>query len=108
VPPPELLLWVFGLVGDEMNALDPCVQKRKDPNPAYSARLSAVRFRAETVGGKPAGRYGGKRTRARGLWHLGHRVIRTVLSHTVTVWAAVAHGLMAETIAVVGWQASAR
>jgi hypothetical protein len=40
----------------------------------------------ETAFGQLAERYRVKRTWARDLWHLSHRVIRKVLSHTVAVW----------------------
>jgi hypothetical protein len=65
--------------------LAPYYQKRRDPDPAGSARLSAVRYRIETVNGQLAERYNIKRTWARDLWHLCHRLIRKVLSHTVAI-----------------------
>jgi hypothetical protein len=46
----------------------------------------------ETVFGQLAERFRAKRTWARDLWHLSHRVIRKVLSHTVAVWLNVANG----------------
>jgi hypothetical protein len=63
--------------------LAPYYQKSRDPDPARSARLASIRYRIETVGGQLAGRYQVKRTWAKDLWHLCHRVIRKVLSHTV-------------------------
>jgi hypothetical protein len=65
----------------------------KDPDPARSARLSAIRYRLEAVNGQLAERYRVKRTWARDLWHLTGRVVRKVLSHTVMVWVAVENGL---------------
>jgi hypothetical protein len=62
--------------------LAPYYRKSKDPDRRRSARLSAVRYRIETSGGQLAERYGIKRTWAKDLWHLCHRVIRKVLSHT--------------------------
>jgi hypothetical protein len=62
--------------------LAPYYQKSKDPDRQRSARLSAVRYRIETSNGQLAERYGIKRTWAKDLWHLCHRVIRKVLSHT--------------------------
>jgi hypothetical protein len=69
--------------------LTPYLHKSKDPDPGRAARLSAVRYRVETVNGQLAGRYNVKRTWARDRWHLCHRVGRKVLSHTVMVWVAV-------------------
>jgi len=62
--------------------LAPYYRKTKDPDPRRSARLSAVRYRVETTNGQLAERYGIKRTWAKDLWHLCHRIIRKILSHT--------------------------
>jgi hypothetical protein len=72
--------------------LAPYYQKGRDPDKARSAKLAAVRYRIETVNGQLAGRYHVKRTWAKDLWHLCHRLVRKVLSHTVMVWATVRHG----------------
>jgi hypothetical protein len=72
--------------------LAPYRHKSKDPDPRRSARLSAVRYRLEAVNGQLAERYRIKRVWARDLWHLQHRVIRKVLSHTVMAELAVRHG----------------
>jgi len=72
--------------------LAPYQHKSKDPDPARSRRLSAVRYRVETVNGQLAERYHVKRTWARDLWHLCHRLIRKALSHTVMVWVALKNG----------------
>jgi hypothetical protein len=66
--------------------LAPYYQKRRDPDRRRSARLSAVRYRIETSNGQLAERYGIKRTWAKDLWHLCHRVIRKILSHTALAW----------------------
>ena len=71
----------------------PYQHRSRDPDPVRSAILSAIRYRIETVAGQLAERYAIKRTWARDLWHLCHRIIRKVLSHTVMVWVAVRHGL---------------
>jgi hypothetical protein len=63
----------------------PYYQKSRDPDPVRSSRLASVRYRIETVGSQLAGRYHMKQTRARDEWHLVHRVIRKVLSHTVMI-----------------------
>ena len=62
--------------------LAPYYQKSKDTDRKRSARLSAVRYRIETSNGQLAERYGIKRTWAKDLWHLCHRIIRKILSHT--------------------------
>ncbi len=41
-----------------------------------------MRYRIETSNGQLAERYGIKRTWAKDWWHLGHRIIRKILSHT--------------------------
>ena len=62
--------------------LAPYYHKSKDPDRQRSAWLSVVRYRIETSNGQLAERYGIKRTWAKDLWHLCHRLIRTILSHT--------------------------
>jgi hypothetical protein len=62
--------------------LAPYYRKTKDPDPKWSAKLSAVRYRVEATNGQLAERYGIKRAWAKDLWHLCHRVIRKILSHT--------------------------
>lgn len=66
--------------------LAPFQTKKHDPDPARSKRLSRVRWIIETAFGQLAERFHVKRTWARDLWHLSHRVIRKVLSHTGAVW----------------------
>lgn len=61
----------------------PYYHKSKDPNRAGSSRLASLRYRIETVNGQLTERFGIKRTWARDLWHLCHRIIRKILSHTV-------------------------
>jgi len=70
------------LAAGGVTLLAPYYQKRKDPDRRRSAKLSAVRYRVETSNGQLAERYGIKRTWAKDLWHLCHRLIRTILSHT--------------------------
>jgi hypothetical protein len=65
--------------------LAPYYQKSRDPDPERSGRLSSVRYRIETVAGQLAGRDMIKRTWARDLWHLCHRIIRKILSHTIMI-----------------------
>lgn len=73
--------------------LTPYLHKSKDPDPERSSRLSRVRYRLETVNGQLAERYRIKRTWARDLWHLCHRIVRKILSHTVMVTLAVTRQL---------------
>ena len=62
--------------------LAPYYHKSTDPERKRSAQLSVVRYRIETSNGQLAERYGIKRTWAKDLWHLCHRIIRKILSHT--------------------------
>jgi hypothetical protein len=71
----------------------PYQHKSKDPDRRRSARLASVRYLIETVNGQLAERYEMKRTWARDLWHLCHRIIRKILSHTVMIAVAVSRGL---------------
>ncbi len=73
-------------LGDRLAAggvtlLRPHRHKSKDPDPQRSSRLSAIRYRIEMSNGQLAERYGIKRTWAKDLWHLCHRVVRKILSH---------------------------
>jgi hypothetical protein len=72
--------------------LAPFHSRMRDPDPARSRRLGRPRWRVETVNSQLAGRYNAKRIRARDMWHLCHRLIRKVLSHTVAVWVNVNAG----------------
>lgn len=63
----------------------PYYQRSRDPDPKRSRRLASVRYRIETVGSQLAGRYHMKSTWARDAWHLLHRIIRKILSHTVMI-----------------------
>jgi hypothetical protein len=73
------------LAAGGVTLLAPYFHKSKDPDPKRSAQLSAVRYRIETTNGQLAERYGIKRTWAKDLWHLCHRLIRKILSHTAAV-----------------------
>jgi hypothetical protein len=63
----------------------PYYQRSRDPDPKRSRRLASVRYRIETVNSQLTMRYHMKQARARDLWHLVHRIIRKVLSHTVMI-----------------------
>jgi hypothetical protein len=73
--------------------LTPYQHKSRDPDPARARRLSAVRYRLETVNGQLAERYNVKRPWAKDRWHLCHRLIRAILSHTVLVRVTVRAGI---------------
>ena len=63
----------------------PYYQKSRDPDRKRSSRLASLRYRIETVGSQLTVRYRMKQARARDLWHLVHRIIRKILSHTVMI-----------------------
>jgi hypothetical protein len=63
----------------------PYYQRSRDPDPERSRRLASIRYRIETVGSQLAGRYHMKTTQTRDAWHLIHRTIRKILSHTVMI-----------------------
>ena len=65
--------------------LAPYRNASKDPDPARSTYLSRIRYRIETVLGQLVERYEAKQVGAHDLWHLGCRLIRKVLSHTVAL-----------------------
>jgi hypothetical protein len=73
--------------------LAPYQTRTRDPDPSRSRRLSRPRWGVETVNGQRADRGRVKRVSARDLGHLGHRLIRKVLSHTAAVWRDVTAGL---------------
>jgi hypothetical protein len=81
------------LAAGGVRLLAPYKSKKHDPDPARSRQLSRPRWRVETVGSQLTERYRVKRVWSRDLWHLCHRVIRKVLSHTVAVWLNITAGL---------------
>jgi len=72
--------------------LSPPRLKKSDPDPERSRCLSQVRWKVEEVNGHLAQRDNAKTIRARDVWHLIHRMIRKVLSHTVAIWLNVTTG----------------
>jgi hypothetical protein len=66
--------------------LAPFRSKTHDPQPERSRLLRALHWMIETVNGQLAGRFHGKRTWAKDLWHLCSRTLRKILSHTVAAW----------------------
>jgi hypothetical protein len=65
--------------------LAPYRTAKRDPHPRWSARLSRVRYRIDTVFGQLVDRCNVKRLWARDLWHLSNRLLRKVLMHTLAV-----------------------
>ena len=65
--------------------LAPHKNKSRDPTPQRSRLLTRLRRTIETVIGQLAERFRCKRTWARDLWHLCHRLGRKVLSHTAAM-----------------------
>jgi hypothetical protein len=63
----------------------PSDHRSRDPDPRRSRRLASVRYRIETVGSQLTMRYRIEQARARDEWHLIHRIIRKILSHTVMI-----------------------
>jgi hypothetical protein len=68
-----------------VDLLAPYRTAKRDPHPRWSARLSRVRYRIDTVFGQLVDRCAVKRLWARDLWHLSNRLLRTVLMHTLAV-----------------------
>jgi hypothetical protein len=80
------------LAFDGVRLLAPPRKRKKDADPEGSRRLGRVRWKVEEVNGHLAQRDNAKTIRARDVWHLIHRMIRKVLSHTVAIWLNVSAG----------------
>lgn len=65
--------------------LAPYRSAKRDPHPRWSARLSRVRYRIDTVFGQLVDRCAIKRVWARDSWHLCSRLLRKVLMHTAMI-----------------------
>ena len=65
--------------------LAPYRNAKRDPHPRWSALLSRVRYRIDTVFGQLVDRCAVKRVWARDLWHLSSRLLRKVLMHTLAI-----------------------
>jgi len=72
-----------------VDLLAPYRSAKRDPHPRWSALLSRVRYRIDTVFGQLVSRCHVKQVWARELWHLCSRLLRKVLMHTL---AALLHG----------------
>lgn len=68
-----------------VDLLAPYRSAKRDPHPRWSALLSRVRYRIDTVFGQLVDRCNVKRVWARDRWHLCSRLLRTVLMHTLAV-----------------------
>jgi hypothetical protein len=68
-----------------VHLLAPYRYAQRDPWPAWSALLSRIRYRIDTLFGQLAERFHAKRVWARDGWHLWSRLLRKVLSHTLAV-----------------------
>src|SRR5579884_635026 len=71
--------------GPGVELLAPYRSAQRDPHPRWSAVLSRVRYQIDTVFGQLVDRCDVKRVWARDQWHLGSRLLRTVLMHTLAV-----------------------
>jgi hypothetical protein len=65
--------------------LAPYRTAKHDLHPRWSAVLSRVRYRLDTVFGQLVDRCAVKRVWARDLWHLSNRLLRKVLAHTLAI-----------------------
>jgi hypothetical protein len=70
----------------------PFKTQRYDPDRRGSGRLLRLRRRIEHTIGQLVERYDCRRIRVKDLWHLEHRLVRKILSHTVAVWVNVRKG----------------
>ena len=68
-----------------VDLLAPYRSAKRDPHPRWSAQLSRVRYRIDTVFGQLVDRCAVKRVWARDLWHLSSRLLRKVLMHTLAI-----------------------
>lgn len=80
------------LLHEGVSLYAPFKRRSQEPHPRRARQLGRVRQRIETVLSQLVGRFRLKRVWARDLWHLGVRLWRKLLSHTVAVWINVMHG----------------
>jgi hypothetical protein len=71
--------------GKGVKVIAPFKHKSRDPHPRWSAFLSGLRYRIETVYSQFTERFGVKRVKARDAWHLVSRLLRCALSHTLAL-----------------------
>lgn len=99
---PEITQNIYGLLGADKGYLrpelkqyyecqdidlqTPCRKNMVDLRPKESMRiLMNARRKIETVIGQLTDRFHIQKVRAKDLWHLTHRIIRKILSHTISV-----------------------
>ncbi len=75
-----------------LQMLVPFKKASHDPEPERSHAISSIRFRIETVFSQLCERFRIKRVWARDMWHLGSRLLRKVLAHTIAVILSRAEG----------------
>ena len=68
---------------ENVTLVAPFGSRKRDPRPRFSATLSRLRYRIDTVFGQLVDRYRVKRVWAKDIWHLNSRLLRKVLSHTI-------------------------
>jgi hypothetical protein len=73
------------LAGQGVQMLVPFKKASRDPKPERSHRISSIRYRIETVFSQLTERFQIKRVWARDMWHLGSRLLRKVLAHTIGI-----------------------
>ncbi|MBW3623592.1 MAG: IS982 family transposase [Armatimonadetes bacterium] len=74
-----------GWVEKGVKVIAPFKHKSRDPHPRWSAFLSGLRYRIETVYSQFTQRFKVKEVKARDTWHLASRLLRCVLSHTLSL-----------------------
>ena len=72
------------LLSNDIYLQAPFRNASRDPWPTRSALLSRIRYRIDTVFGQLVDRYQAKRVWAKDSWHFHSRLLRKVLSHTLT------------------------
>jgi hypothetical protein len=72
--------------------LAPFKTARHDPDPRRSHGLQKLRRRIEHAIGQLVERFHCRRVRVKDVWHLEHRLVRKILSHTVAIWLNVRDG----------------
>jgi hypothetical protein len=73
------------LAGQGVQMLVPFKKASRDPEPQRSHQISSMRYRIETVFSQLSERFSIKRVWARDMWHLGSRLLRKVLAHTIGI-----------------------
>ena len=72
--------------------LAPFKTARHDKDPKRSHGLQKLRRRIENAIGQLVERFDCRRIRVKDVWHLEHRLVRKILSHTVAIWLNLREG----------------